>query len=390
MAPLQPRPWLLIGGALLALGGALVLRVLSPSAVVSAALEPGAGAAVATDEVPLVWPLGSDGYEPCELYDSHGQYMYIADWYVTPSTHRGIDIGACPGDPVYAVAAGTVVEVQGEGGQYATVFVSDGDSADVAWKYQHLDEIVVDPEQPVQRDELLGYIVKYDDFCGFDHLHLQRVTYSWDTDSDGKEILWEQDAGNPLPLLPARADASAPVASSTDAAGAPTDPLQLYDADWNELERDPATGELELEGKIQVVARASELFPGRGPAFCSSWECCEAGFAKLLAPYRLSLSVLVPVDPDADTALARTTFKPVYHNTIELSGPNSDAEKLADELYHPDSAADYTERELLFVLTHGSDLELDATGVDSYRFELLVEDTSGNVAVQRMLVKVAD
>ena len=51
------------------------------------------------------WPLGPDGTIPRALYSTHVQFWSVSGDFL----HQGIDISACPREPVFAVEDGTVV-----------------------------------------------------------------------------------------------------------------------------------------------------------------------------------------------------------------------------------------------------------------------------------------
>src|SRR5688572_16982340 len=95
--------------------------------------------------VPVVWPLGDSGFVAQRLLNSHGQYLqFDAD---LPFVHEGVDIAACPGDPVYAVETGTVDLISDDGGLgYAYLLVRDDDEPALGWKYMHLKNIVVEED----------------------------------------------------------------------------------------------------------------------------------------------------------------------------------------------------------------------------------------------------
>ncbi|MFM8304558.1 MAG: M23 family metallopeptidase [Actinomycetota bacterium] len=70
--------------------------------------------------------------------------------------HPGIDIGAAPGTPVRAAAAGTVLVAEDSGGYGKAVVLDHGSS--LATVYGHLLSLIVAPGQRVAAGEVIGYV----------------------------------------------------------------------------------------------------------------------------------------------------------------------------------------------------------------------------------------
>jgi hypothetical protein len=358
---------------MLAAAALVLLPVRSPSGTSAAS---GSQSICEPDRGPVVWPLGFDGFEPRELYHTHGQFECYEGW-LHARAHQGIDIAACEGDRVFAVAPGKVVWVVDIPGYvYNAVYVEGDDGQGI--KYQHFSEIAVEVDDLVERDQELGKVTKWDAYAGYEHLHLQIVEPM--VTSIPVVSPWQitQDVGNPLPIFAARPDCVPPTIHPLPSGSSPTEVYFSFYEDGGGVEVSAAA----LVGKsVDVVADVSELFPGRGPLTCSVNACREVRSSKLLAPYRLTLNVLVPVD--------KTAPREVYDITktfrIELSGPVLLQEEFAQYLYLPASEGGYEERRMLFLLTNCVETGVGAWTAESgksYRLELTVEDTSGNATVR--------
>lgn len=125
---------------------------------------------------------------------------------VTPGTypgHNGIDISFpnCYGEPVYAVAAGTVRYTQdgwtpahGVGGMWSfgnSVFIEHGDGWISA--YGHLSALAVASGETVTQGQLIGYIGSTGNSTG-PHLHLA-LYHNGDAGIGGQnfaELAWPQ------------------------------------------------------------------------------------------------------------------------------------------------------------------------------------------------------
>ena len=327
-------------------------------------------------QVPATWPLGP-GFEPQLLYDSHGQYLNFSG---KPYVHSGIDIAACIGDIAYACEAGRVVYVQYTLGDDANlVVVADSDEVDRGWQYMHLSEVFVKRGDAVLRDQAVGSVARYKAHAGFDHLHLQRMQPGT---TSGNWTPSHADAGNPLLLLAARSDTSAPEIQPIDASAAEVDYFSVY-ADGGTSARAPES----IAGiAADVVGNVLELFPGSGPPSCGS-TICDKPVATQIMPLRLSFSVFRTEDLPSGAAGVRTIVAEVYNNVIDLGQPILDATAFAENIYRDGSVGTYSDRSFLVDLTHcpttgvGS-FTLNSSG--SYLMQLVAEDASGNVAVREL------
>lgn len=339
--------------------------------------------------VPLVWPLGDTGFAAQRLLDSHGQFLqFDAD---PPFVHEGVDIAACPGDPVYAVEVGTVDLVSDDGGLgYAYVLVRDEDEPTSGWKYMHLKNIVVDETDVVQRDQLLGEVVEFPETTGFDHLHLERMAVK---SGSSKLDLMARSGGNPLEWLTARSDASPPQRMAFGPPHLPAVGFLFFEV--------PGGGPVapaNLAGKtVDIVARVSETFPGAGAPACDgiASSCGASATPMEIMPVRISLGIFQELDSPTGTVDRHITLKRVFHNVIDLTIPIvdiedpasagatlEDAQAFAAHVYRAGSKGDYVDRHFLVNLTRcpidgSGSFEFDAA--NEYRLQLVLEDASGNV-----------
>lgn len=126
----------------------------------------------------FVWPVGGeDGGIITELMYGYGGYY----------AHKGIDIAAPSGTPVYAAESGKVVFADWYYGYGFCVMISHGDIKTV---YGHLNEIYVFEGQQVDAGDTIAEVGSTGDTTG-QHLHF--------------EVLCEDDDGvnlNPMDYLP--------------------------------------------------------------------------------------------------------------------------------------------------------------------------------------------
>ncbi|MGH2786631.1 MAG: MCE family protein [Actinomycetota bacterium] len=108
--------------------------------------------------------------------------------------HTGLDIDTPTGTPVVAAQAGVVTLVDVYYGYGSTVIIDHGDG--FASLYGHLSEYAVGPDDRVERGDIIG-LVGCTGSCTGDHLHF--------------EIRIEDKPVDPLPYLPDRTTATAPV-----------------------------------------------------------------------------------------------------------------------------------------------------------------------------------
>ena len=99
------------------------------------------GAVVQAEEAPIApfqWPLNG------RLLQGYSGY------------HRGIDIGAAHGSPVWAAAPGWVTEASWQSGYGLYVVVEHGDG--LATLYSHLSGAAVEPGTPVGMESFIGWV----------------------------------------------------------------------------------------------------------------------------------------------------------------------------------------------------------------------------------------
>lgn len=115
----------------------------------------------------MLWPVGgTDGGRITEMMYGHGGYYY----------HKGIDIGAPGGTPVYAAANGIVTTAAWSGnsdsrGNHITI-LHDGDFGSFKTNYYHLSYIYVEPGQYVTMGDLIGEVGNTGRSYG-NHLHFE-------------------------------------------------------------------------------------------------------------------------------------------------------------------------------------------------------------------------
>lgn len=344
--------------------------------------------------VPVVWPLGSTGFEPRSLLTSHGQYLQFGSG--TPYVHEGIDIAACIGDEVYAVEDGTVVGYYDDGGMgYGEVVIRDADDPKRGWYYVHLKEIAVNTtveKRHVLRGQFLGLVADFPESTGFDHLHLERLEVEDASDDLGDAGTTPRSSDDPLNWLTPRADSSPPRRLPF---GAPHPVSAGYL--FFEVGADTPLTPNELAGKdVEIVARVSEMFPGALPTTCTpiAAACAGTDGPMEITPRRMSFGIFHELDDPSGASLLRSHLERVYHNVIDLSLPVKDIEfpdwatsttearqVLANYVFREDSKGDYVERHFLIRLT-----SCQRKGPGSFKFEssgkyvlqVVLEDASGN------------
>jgi hypothetical protein len=333
--------------------------------------------------VPVVWPIGPDGFVARRLYDSHGQFLDLTG--SDPFIHRGVDVAACVDDVVYAVEAGVVEYVYEDvGGDASQLYVSDSVDGSLGWYYMHLDKIYVVEGDTVHRDQALGTVVEFDDYTGFDHVHLQRVTPWSEADGWSGEIT---DAGNPLSWLVSRADGKAPAVLPHPAPMPPGVHFRFFEDGGSS-----AVLPVSLSGKkVDVVVNVRELFPGAGAPACSTSTCAPVAMVHEIMPMRLSFGIFEIEDDPAGSGFPRKVVDEVFHNVIDLTQPFTSETELAGYVYRDGSIGNYTERLFLVDLTH-----CQTDGVGSFEFkkagdyllQVVLEDASGNVGVRSITVDI--
>ena len=113
--------------------------------------------------------------------------------------HKGIDLAAPRGTPVYAPADG-VVERAGPFSSYGN-YIAIEHGADMETRYGHLSRIVVSAGETVKKGELIGYVGSTGRSTG-PHLHY--------------EVRVDGHAVNPAPYMEAHGDPTAPMLAMMD------------------------------------------------------------------------------------------------------------------------------------------------------------------------------
>lgn len=340
--------------------------------------------------VPVVWPVGNDGFQPRRLYTSHAQYLDI-DLASLPRNrflHTGIDIGACPGEVVYAVEDGWVFRVGGSddpGTDTTQLFIVDSDEPHAMWIYQHLDEVWVGANAEVKRDQALGTVATFDVAPHFTHLHLQRCVLPGGI---GDWLADRKDGGDPLRWLASRADPEAPEILPMPASD-PTAPRLRFFDQVTTLEKTPD----ELPGlTVDVVASLRDLFPGPVPLNCPG--LCGSGSSEFdTMPGRVTFQVVLIEEDPGYAGSPRTMGTTVYSNVIDMTQPLWKSVDPAVVLFREDSVANYDDpREFQLVLTHcldGDDKPWTVPSGGALLLQLVLEDAAGNVDVHEQLLDLS-
>jgi murein DD-endopeptidase MepM/ murein hydrolase activator NlpD len=88
----------------------------------------------------------------------------------TRRLHAGIDLGAPTGTPIYAAAAGVVIQAGVQNGYGNAVIISHGNG--LSTLYGHQSKIAVSAGQSVARGDLIGYVGSTGNSTG-PHLHFE-------------------------------------------------------------------------------------------------------------------------------------------------------------------------------------------------------------------------
>ena len=339
----QSRSWAVIACAPLAYVG---LTTLGASPLREPAAEP-------SSVEYLSWPLGADGSIPRALYSTHGQYWKLgsADAYL----HQGLDISACPREPVFAVEAGTVVHKSfastGGDPQYQELIISRGSDFTHGIRYLHLGGSRVDVGDKVERDELIGTVVNWDVWCSYDHLHLQSYSYPERPASGVWNASYAKDDGNPIALFDPATDKELPFCNSITTTLPSGSAKILFFKNDTDTELDPA----DLSGSIDVVASLHDLCFSEHPVCSSTSSGCSDKSSFEVAPYQVTLKIRGPMPTAGETERATASVAEKDFDPIQLElAIGTDLEcKLADIYYKSSSLGQYDQRDQRFVLTHG-------------------------------------
>jgi murein DD-endopeptidase MepM/ murein hydrolase activator NlpD len=109
------------------------------------------------------------------IWPAYGWLSSRLGWRRDPITggddyHSGLDIAAERGQPVYATAAGTVVQA-GRQGNYGNLITLDH-GFNIRTRYGHLLDFAVDPGTQVQRGDVIGHVGATGRATGY-HLHYE-------------------------------------------------------------------------------------------------------------------------------------------------------------------------------------------------------------------------
>jgi murein DD-endopeptidase MepM/ murein hydrolase activator NlpD len=111
------------------------------------------------------------------IWPAYGWLSSRMGWRRDPITgtdnyHSGLDIAADNGQPVYATAAGTVIQV-GREGNYGNLITIDHRFG-IRTRYGHLLDFTVEPDQEVQRGDIIGHVGTTGRSTG-SHLHYEVI-----------------------------------------------------------------------------------------------------------------------------------------------------------------------------------------------------------------------
>lgn len=376
--------------------------------------------AAAPDDPPFrQWPLGQTGLEPRTILCQHGQFQNFEHTSSGVHLHAGVDIAAEPGEAVYSLTTGTVVQVDRSSFTQSSLVIRDeqqfgfrDEKQKAGYKYVHLDPRTIELEvgDQVRRGDYLGDVTdffKVEDGVmmrgsdEYDHLHLERVH----RDSEDsffvrvvkklvpEDWLTVHAFGNPLDP----GDALTPTSrralnddlpptfheiEGTEFGGGRVlllkslaDPLEEGGAFFRTDPTPLADGELAGE-KLDLAVRVTDLCNGDSMlSLCPYHVCVEIGDARGERVYRRSLNLDQTVTIDEDSA--RRFF---------LERARLSAGRLV-----PCSVGDFVDRDFYLIVTngrsnHGSNDVPDVTYWDTqgltgaYTVTLKATDVRGNRA----------
>jgi murein DD-endopeptidase MepM/ murein hydrolase activator NlpD len=163
------------------------------------------------------WPIASP-FGPRPLASENDRYDF----------HRGIDIAAAEGTPVFAIADG-VVRIAGDHSSYSDPLVQlrhfrpGQTSCDNVGcyhsNYMHLTQAVVAVDAAVNKGDLIGYTGS--SASGFAHLHFEIR----DAPGFDKFSSWQRDCVHPLQVLPYQSAATPTVVFDSVNTGDPNSPV---------------------------------------------------------------------------------------------------------------------------------------------------------------------
>lgn len=97
---------------------------------------------------------------------------YISSPFGGERNHKGLDIAAPLGTPIYAAAAGTVIKVgSGWSGGYGNHVVIENDDGNITY-YAHQSETACEVGEHVEAGQVIGYVGSTGDSTGY-HLHFE-------------------------------------------------------------------------------------------------------------------------------------------------------------------------------------------------------------------------
>lgn len=237
-----------------------------------AALNAGAAAAAQDDQpwasADFIWPLSASEQPDAPMTSPFGPRLQGSQSF-RYDFHRGIDIRAEVGTPIYAVAAGTI-RIAGEHPAYTDMLVqlkmTRAGQPDLYVNYTHLSGVEVAVGESVEQGDLLGYTGVSQ--SGFPHLHFEIRLGG----------LFQRHAQNPLAFLP-RIDtgdhtAAVEVTDTTTAAdGLGRDVIVRISAAEAELDIDAV--------RLQVHTERDQISPAPVDLGVERLEGFEFGFEQL-------------------------------------------------------------------------------------------------------------
>ncbi|MEG1433875.1 murein hydrolase activator EnvC family protein [Eubacterium sp.] len=120
------------------------------------------------------WPIDPSNPKAFNISDWFGQRSWGATNGVGSTNHQGIDITPGNGEPILAIADGTVVQAGENGGYGNCVTLNNGQNASgvqIGSIYAHMSNVAVSAGQTVTKGQVLGYVGSTGNSTG-PHLHL--------------------------------------------------------------------------------------------------------------------------------------------------------------------------------------------------------------------------
>lgn len=317
---------------------------------------------------PLRWPLGS-GEPECAVISAYAQ-LERSDAAASHWAHDGLDIAAAPGDPVYAIDAGTVRRVDDKDPTTSRIIVES--AAGRALLYLHL--------APGTIPFTLGDEVHVDDYLGdvanvtvpdvYDHLHMGVV-------SQLSPAYWldYEAVADPLCLLSPGWDETPPTIADLPAA-----------AVFDDAQGAPMHVGFRKRGSSGVLQGAASLAGQELDVIARVWDDAGANTAWKIIPRTATLRI-TPEPPTGAAALEWTVV--LDHST------RSDPAQVyaAGDPFESIGWGEQSKRDFYLILTHGTTDDDGASGgwqpkPGVYSLQLTITDAADNTAAASNLLEI--